>query len=183
MLHGRGLDQVWEGYRAAVKKVLLTGMSGTGKSTLIGALAARGYKAVDADSDEWCEWVEVFDRAEADDSPVEPDRDWVWREDRIADLLATADADVLFLSGCPTNMVKFYPQFDHIILLSAPAPVMVERLSTRTNNPYGKQPHEVARILRLKQTVEPRLRATAGQEIDTTAPLDQIVAAVLRLVV
>jgi predicted ATPase len=42
-----------------VKRVLLTGMSGTGKSTLIGELAARGYKAVDLDADEWSEWVDV----------------------------------------------------------------------------------------------------------------------------
>jgi dephospho-CoA kinase len=40
-----------------VKRVLLTGMSGTGKSTLIRLLAARGYKAVDTDTDEWSEWV------------------------------------------------------------------------------------------------------------------------------
>ena len=32
-----------------MKRVLLTGMSGTGKSTVINELAARGYKAVDID--------------------------------------------------------------------------------------------------------------------------------------
>ncbi len=36
-----------------MKCVLLTGMSGTGKSTVIEELAARGYKAVDADADGW----------------------------------------------------------------------------------------------------------------------------------
>jgi predicted ATPase len=39
----------------ALTIVLLTGMSGTGKSTLIELLAARGYRAVDTDSDEWRE--------------------------------------------------------------------------------------------------------------------------------
>lgn len=164
-----------------MKKVLLTGISGTGQSTLIGALAARGYKAVDADTPEWCEWVEVPGEADAFGGPVAPGRDWVWREDRMQALLATEDAAVLFVSGCPTNSVKFYPQFDHIILLSAPAPVIVERLSNRTNNAYGKQPEELARVLNLKQTVEPLLRRAAGHEINTDAPLDELVAAVLRL--
>jgi putative protein kinase ArgK-like GTPase of G3E family len=40
-------------YAAGVKRVLLTGMSGTGKSTVIGELATLGYKAIDTDADEW----------------------------------------------------------------------------------------------------------------------------------
>ncbi len=68
------------------------------------------------------------------------------------------------------------------MLLSAPTDVIVERLNTRTNNQYGKQPDEVARVLRLRETVEPLLRRGAGHEIDTSASLDDIVASLLRLV-
>jgi shikimate kinase len=180
---GRDLSQFrWSRAGAVVKRVLLTGMSGTGKSALIAELAARGYKAVDADADEWSEWVECAGSAEVPGSPVEPGRDWVWREDRIQGLLSTEDADVLFLSGCAQNMGRFLPQFDHVVLLSAPAAVILERLATRTNNPYGKHPEEVARVLGLLQTVEPLLRNAAGHEVDTSAPLDQVMATVLRLV-
>jgi shikimate kinase len=163
-----------------VKRVLLTGMSGTGKSTVIDELAARGYRAIDLDSDEWSEWVAFTGGPE--ESPVEPDRDWVWREDRVQSLLSTEDTGILFLSGCAMNMGKFCPQFDHIVLLSAPAAVIVERLATRTNNPYGKHPDEVARVLGLVQTIEPLLRKAAGHEVETSAPLDEVVATVLRLV-
>ena len=165
-----------------MKRILLTGMSGTGKSTVIGALAARGYKAVDADSDAFSAWVAVSGDAEVPGSPVEPDRDWVWREDRMQDLLDTEDADVLFVSGCAPNMGTFLHQFDHIVLLSAPAEVIVARLGTRTNNPYGKHPGDVARVLHNLATVEPVLRRVAGHEIDTRASLDDIVATLLRLV-
>jgi shikimate kinase len=162
-----------------MKRVLLTGMSGTGKSTVINALAARGYKAVDTDDHGLSEWVAV-----PLDEPtgLGPGQDWVWREDRIQDLLSSHDVEVLFLSGCSPNQGRFYPQFDHIVLLTAPAAVLVERLATRTTNPYGKHPDEVARVLALQQTVEPPLRAGAGLEVDTSAPLDQVVATVLRLV-
>jgi shikimate kinase len=164
--------------------VLLTGMSASGKSTLIGELARLGYKAVDLDSDEWSQWVEVDFSGDpsSGESPVEPGRDWIWREDRVRDILSTEDADVLFLSGCAANMAKFYSQFDHIILLTAPAALIVDRLATRTNNPYGKRPEEVARVLALLQTIEPRLRRVAGHEVDTSAPLHQVVAKVLQLV-
>ena len=162
--------------------MVLTGMSGTGKSTLIGALAARGYKAVDADTDEFSEWVACMGDSGMPGSPVEPERDWVWRQDRIQALLSTEDADVLFLSGCASNMGQFLPQFDHVVLLSAPADVLVERLGARTNNPYGKHPDEVARVLALRETVEPLLRSVAGHEIDTSVCLDEVVATLLRLV-
>ena len=150
-----------------MKRVLLTGMSGTGKSTVIGELRARGYSAVDMDEPGWSEYA--------------PDGDWVWREDRIQERLLLEDSDVLFVSGCAENQVKFYPQFDDIILLSAPAAVLIQRLTTRTNNPYGKHPDELAETLQYLETVEPRLRRGAGYEIDTSAPLDQVVAAVLRI--
>lgn len=164
-----------------MKRVLLTGMSGTGKSTVIGELAARGYTAVDADSDEYSEWVEVSGGSDEYGSTVEPNRDWVWREDRIQGLLSTEDADMLFVSGCAANMRKFLSQFDHVVLLSAPADVIVERLRARTTNPYGKRPDEVALVLGLIETVEPLLRRAAGYEIDTSARLDDVVANVLRL--
>jgi shikimate kinase len=146
-------------------------MSGTGKSTLIRALAARGYKAIDTDSDEWSEWENVIG---------EPD--WVWREDRIQRLLMTEDAEALFVSGCKSNQGKFYAQFDHIVLLSAPARLIVERLATRTTNPYGKHPDELAQVLRYLHTVEPLLRRDASLEVDTSAPLDQVIETILGLV-
>jgi dephospho-CoA kinase len=163
-----------------VQKVLLTGMSGTGKSAVIHELAARGYKAIDTDADEWCEWVNV---AADDGRPgATAGPDWVWREDRIRRLLSTDDAEVLFVSGCKTNQGKFYPQFDHIVLLSAPADVLLERLATRTTNPYGKIPEELARILRHVQTVEPLLRSAASLEVDTSVPVEEVVEAILGVV-
>jgi dephospho-CoA kinase len=165
-----------------MKRVLLTGISGVGKSTVTEALAALGYKAIDADSNEWSEWVEVERSNATYGSPVEPNRDWVWREGRIRELLATKDVGVLFVSGCAENMVPFLPQFDHIILLSAPPTIIVERLASRTTNTYGKQPDEVARILSQKTTVEPLLRSAAGHEIETSMPLAQVVATILDIV-
>ena len=151
-----------------MKRVLLTGMSGTGKSTVIAKLLDRGFKAVDVGEPEWSEYG--------------LDGDWVWREDKVQGLLSEEDVDVLFISGCASNQVKFYPQLDHIILLSAPAEVIEERLATRTNNSYGKHPDELADTLNNLKTVEPLLRRSAGLEIVTTAPLDEVVATILRLV-
>ena len=161
-----------------MKRVLLTGMSGTGKSTVTAALAERGYTAVDADEGGFSILADV----DGDDpDTLGPGKDWIWHEGRIRELLDRDDADVLFVGGCAPNQGTFHARFDHIILLTAPPAVLVERLVTRTNNPYGKRPGEVARVLRLQQAIEPLLRRSAGHIIDTSAPLDQVVASVLRI--
>lgn len=149
-----------------MKRVFITGMSGTGTSSVIRELAARGYRAVDLDEPGW--------------SGHDPDGNWVWREDRVRELLATNQSEVLFVSGCTDRQGEFYPQFDHIVLLSAPREVIIERLATRTTNSYGKHPDELAEVLYYLETVEPLLRAGATHEIDTTASLEHVVMEILR---
>jgi dephospho-CoA kinase len=150
-----------------VKRVLLTGMSGTGKTSVVRELIARGYKAVDTD-DGWSE--------------MRPDGRQMWREDAIHALLTTEDTDVLFVAGCEENQAKFHAQFDHIVLLSAPLETLVERLATRNNNPYGKAPEELRRVLDDVKNVEPLLRRVASHEIRTTVPLNEVVTTVLRVI-
>ncbi len=60
-----------------MKRILLIVMSSVGVSTVLNELAARGYKAVDADYGGFSEWVEVVDDAGVPGTPVEPNRDWV----------------------------------------------------------------------------------------------------------
>jgi len=160
-----------------VKRVLLTGMSGTGKSSVIATLRARGFKTVDTDYGGWSEQVDVPASSARTRDP--PEKEWLWREDLMARLLSTEDADVLFVSGAARNQTKFYAAFDHVVLLTAPVPVIIERLSVRTNNPYGKDPAELAEVLRLKETVEPALRRRADLEIDTSVPLEEVVETIL----
>ncbi|MDT0444309.1 nucleoside/nucleotide kinase family protein [Streptomyces johnsoniae] len=62
-----------------------------------------------------------------------------------------------------------------MVLLSAPAAVLMDRVAARTGNPYGKRPEERAAILADLAGVEPLLRATADAEIDATAPLACVV--------
>ena len=148
-----------------MKRILLTGMSGVGKSSVVAALAARGFRAVDLDYG----WSERG-----------PDGDWLWQEDRVQRLLADETSEILFLCGCATNQGKFYPQLDHVLLLSAPAAVLVERLRARTNNSYGKTEGELAEVLENLAMVEPLLRRTATSEIRTDVPLDAVVMEVLQ---
>ena len=146
-------------------KVLVTGMSGVGKSAVLQVLGGRGHRVVDTDTDQWSHWV-----TQPDGSP-----DWIWRADAITALLASHRHGHLFVAGCKTNQGRFYPQFDHVALLSAPADVLLARIAQRTGNPYGKRADERELILHYLATVEPRLRATATVEINAAAPISEVV--------
>ncbi len=144
--------------------VLVTGMSGTGKSSALRELARRGHRVVDTDDDGWSEQVTSADGG----------TEQLWREERMDTLLAEPGMGTVFVSGCVANQGRFYDRFDAIVLLSVPADVMLERIATRETNDFGKTGDERARILADFEQVEPLLRAGATAEIDTRAPISAV---------
>ena len=143
-------------------------MSGTGKSTALGELDRRGFRVVDTDGPGWSEWVPATN-------------EWLWREDRIGELLASQEDDVLYVSGCMSNQGTFYDRFDAVVLLSAPLEVILDRVANRTTNDYGKGPGELDLIRFHLMTVEPLLRATSTHELDASKPLDDVVDALVAI--
>ncbi|MDN5700479.1 MAG: AAA family ATPase, partial [Kocuria sp.] len=98
-------------------RILVTGMSGAGKSTLLEELRRRGHDTVDTDYDGW----------------TLPDGSW--NEERMSRLLA--EPHNVVVSGTVENQANFYNRLDQVILLSVPLDILLERVRTRSNNPYG----------------------------------------------
>jgi shikimate kinase len=134
-----------------VPRVLVTGMSGAGKTTLLDELRRRGHLAVDTDYDQW-------------KLP-----DGMWDEPRMARLLD--DHPDVVVSGTVSNQVNFYARFEHVVLLSAPLHVLIERVVCRSNNPYGETPEQRNEIRRYVDEVEPVLRHGASLELDGRLPV------------
>ena len=141
-------------------RILVTGMSGTGKSSALAELARQGFRTVDTDEPGWT--VEDANGGR-----------W-WDEERIAELLA-AEGPTLYVSGTVSNQGRFYDRFDAVVLLSAPSDVLLDRISARTTNDYGKSAEERELILTHLREVEPQLRATCTHEVDATLPLAEVV--------
>lgn len=139
-------------------------MSGTGKSAALAELERRGRRVVDTDYGGYSEDVPTGDGG------VER----LWREDRIEALLDDAGEGVLFVAGCVANQGRFYPRFAAVLLLTAPADVILDRVASRETNPFGKSDEERARILDDLTNVEPLLRAGATVAVDTRAPVGEV---------
>ncbi len=139
-------------------RILITGMSGAGKSTLLDELSQRGHLTIDTDYDGW-------------ELPGA-----VWDEARMSEFLRVHD-DVV-VSGTVENQGTFYDRFDQIIVLSAPVEVLIERVRTRRNNPYGHSAEQQAEIRQYVRDVEPLLRQAATVELDGRLPVKELADAV-----
>lgn len=142
-------------------KVLLTGMSGSGKSSVLDELSSRGHHTIDTDHNGW-----VLD-------------DGSWDEPRMNRLLNSHGNVVV--SGTVENQGRFYDRFEHVILLSAPLSVLLHRVQNRTNNNYGKSRAQQAEIANYVATVEPRLRSGASLELDGQQPIAELADVIEKL--
>jgi shikimate kinase len=142
-------------------RVLVTGMSGAGKTTVLDELRRRGHVTVDTDYDGW-------------ERP-----NGLWDEQRMTELLV-GHSDVV-VSGTVENQGNFYGRFDHAVLLSAPLHVLVARVRRRTNNPYGRSSEQRAEIVQFKRTVEPLLRKGSTLELDGQRPVPELANAIEEL--
>ncbi|HZX03501.1 AAA family ATPase [Kribbella sp.] len=141
-------------------RILITGMSGAGKTTVLDELARRGHHTVDTDHDDW----------------TLPDG--TWDEPRMHQLLAQPE---VIVSGTVENQGSFYDRFHHVVLFTAPLEILIDRVRRRTNNPYGRTPAEQGEIAHYVRTVEPLLRRGATLEVDTRQPISALADTIERL--
>ena len=114
-----------------MSRILVIGLSGTGKSSALAELGRRGYRVVDTDDEGWREYRKYSE-------PIDELHrgEWHWVEERISRLLDFDEGPALFVAGGTRNQSKFYNRFDAIVLLSAPTAVLLDRVARRTTNDY-----------------------------------------------
>jgi thymidylate kinase len=168
--------------------VLVTGISGAGKSAACVELQERGYEAHDTDLEGNAVWIhrETGVATAVHSPPERRPPEWLeqheWRivRHRVEALAERTCKRTVFLCGMTANQDDVADLFSRVIYLSIDAQTLRRRVGSRTTNEFGQAPHELAAILAWRDVVEERSRRSGAVIIDATRPLHQVVDDVLE---
>ena len=159
-------------------KYLITGVAGTGKSSLAKELRRRGYAAYD--TEEGFSYYVDKRTGERCAYPKTPSPEWYDGHERVFDekvlmnLFKKHGAEPLFIASITANQAKYYQEFEKIFLLTAPDAVITHRLGTRTNNYFGRHPVDLQRVIGRHQQFDDELKALGAVVIDSTQPIEAV---------
>lgn len=164
------------------KKIYITGVSGTGKSTLGLELKSRGCSVTDIDDEDFCGWYDKDGNrftgdTRSGDSWLE-DHFWQCDIPRLEKAIEQSINDDVFIVGISSNLDN-YP-FDKIFLLAIEPKVLVKRLTERTTNDFGKESFEQEFVLENKDEYENKMLVKGAVVLDATKSTIDLSAEVLK---
>ncbi|PIQ91742.1 MAG: hypothetical protein COV70_02100 [Parcubacteria group bacterium CG11_big_fil_rev_8_21_14_0_20_39_22] len=168
-----------------MKKIFITGISGTGKTTIAKELEKKGVYTIDVDEVEGlCTWIDKNRGQKASDDAILNDEfvsnhEWVCSVPQLIELMNKGD-DVVVILGSPSNQKDFLHLFDKVLLLQCPPEVFIERIEMRTNNEFGKDKTAQKLILGWYEDFEKEMLDIGAIPIDATQPTDDVVEQVLK---
>ncbi len=163
------------------KTFLITGVAGSGKSTLEREFARRGYQTIEID-DGYAEWRHRDTDEVLEYLPDEPE--WhevaLWRikEEKLKQCLADMVGPV-FVFGSAAKISQIMSLFDKVFLLEYHAEALVrERIAGRVDG-YGAHPDELTKILSYVEPYQASVRRRGAVCIDTALSVNEKVDRIL----
>ena len=161
----------------SMKMIYITGIPGTGKSTITQRLQEAGYNAHDLEAiPNLCYWTDL------DGNPVpfpsEVTQEFQQNHNWFCDIehfFSKQTGNLLILSGPPMQQGGFYKLFDKVLLLRCPKEVFIERLIKRDNNSYGKNEELRNNILTWYENFETKMLESGATPVDVDRDIEGIV--------
>lgn len=169
-----------------MKTYYITGISGTGKSTVIEELSKRGYSTIDIDDVEGlCHWVNKSS-GELADYYTGVGADWLSQHEWICDKtilkkeLLSKKSEIVFVCGLADNKTKILPLFQKVFLLQADEDTITKRL-TSSGRAHDFGFHEADRkyIFSIAKDFETQSVKAGAIPINTNQPAAQVINTIL----
>lgn len=170
---------------ATATKVLVTGWSGTGKSTVCRELIRRSLNAIDADTVKLpflCEWVNTYTgewlgRGFPEDYSNEK-YDFCWRAEVIKSILEVNS--VVYLCGNADNAFDFYNHFDYIFILDLPEAEQRRRIMSRVEHNYGQDKATQDAVIQQQKKLVSEAIKRGAIHVDANRPVAVIADDILK---
>lgn len=166
----------------------VTGVSASGKSSITHELRRRGHIAFDTDDDGLARWqntetgyIHPKSSIKAADRTNEFINAHLWNVPResIEKIKNEHSKETIFICGVANNMEQIGDLFSGVFALVIDQKTLRHRLETRTNNDWGKQPHELKQTLEHHKTALVDFQKHSYKIIDATQPISKVVDDIL----
>ncbi|HYF97051.1 MAG TPA: AAA family ATPase [Patescibacteria group bacterium] len=169
------------------KSVLVTGITGTGKSTVCKELIKLGYEAYDIESIPGL--FAMYDKHTGqllkedinDDLELTKKGYWICDKEKLKDLIDKQNDDLAFYCGTGTHIYKVMDLFSQVILLQIPDKITRQRLSKRSAGEYGNRPEIQDWIMTWKNEAEEEILAKGAISIDATKVPQEVAKAIIAV--
>lgn len=163
-------------------KVFITGVAGTGKSTIAKALNQRGITAVDfSDYPALRYWRHKITKERAEYSPNNSIA-WFDEHECVCDLNELnklfAQHENLVVAGVATG-TEALEFFDKIILLQCSPETIRHRMETR-DRVFGKKKEEQDNVIKWREEFDPMILSHGANPISTEGTLEGVVEKVIK---
>jgi dephospho-CoA kinase len=167
------------------KKIFITGISGTGKTTIENTLNSNGIYSIGID--EWpnlCFWKnkttgeKVEYEAKLDKTFIDA-HDWICDIKILKNLLEQNERIIVVL-GSSSNQNDFLNLFDKILLLQCKPETFIKRIIERKDNDFGKDKSAQELILSWYEEFENNLLKKGAVPINTDKPLKKVVENIMK---
>ncbi len=163
-----------------MKKIYITGVSGTGKSTINKELDKRGIFNISIDAVKGlCSWQNK-QTGEKVEYHFDGDAAWFEKYDWTCDIeqlkkLMNVNKELVVVTGIAGNQNNYLPLFDKIFLLQCRQKTFIKRLVERkTDNLFGKNPTEQEFLINFYQGFEKDLISRGQSKLMQSNQLIQL---------
>lgn len=167
-----------------MKKVFITGMSGSGKSSIAAELSRRGLAVFDIDKVMGsCNWYDSNGKVADYHSGVSKkwlsEHQWICDFDQIKDLVKKLKRAEVFIVGITDNQSDFIDYFDQIFLLQISDNDLLNRLKSRTTNDFAKSAQQQEHLLETKEDFEQKMLENGAIHLDASLSISDITNQIL----
>jgi len=169
------------------KTILITGVAGSGKSTVASELQKRGFKTYDFEELEgFCAFYDtktgekLGEYSGNDNLEKAENRDWICDVGKMRELVSKKGEGDSYYCGIVSNIEDLAPLFDKVMLLVATSDNIRKRLSSRDSNNFGSSKEVQDWVIDWKDEWEEKMMNKGAIKIDANDEIKSVVDEILE---